>query len=324
MNALVTGCAGFIGSHLTQALLATGHTVTGVDCLTDYYDPTLKRKNLRHFLDNPRFSLIEKDAAELENIDGTKVIFHLAARPGVRPSWGDKFDLYVQRNILTTARMLELAKRTQGLARFVFASSSSVYGNTQSPKLREDDPLRPFSPYGVTKLAGEALCRTYAENFNLPIIALRFFTVYGPRQRPDMAFSRLIHSALSTNTFKVYGDGNQERDFTYVGDAVQALLLAAQGPVSHGFFNVGGERTFSLNKVIELLEEIARRKLQVQYAEPLPGDVKRTSADTSLIRAALGYKPSTILEDGLRLQFEYATTNTPPSAAPVVSPVATP
>jgi UDP-glucose 4-epimerase len=279
----------------------------GVDSFTDYYDPLIKRGNLDSLLQQVGFSLWEREAIQLQQsqIKEVEVIFHLAAQTGVRPSWGRQFGVYVQRNITATERLLELATKLDHLRRFVLASSSSVYGDIQRESVDENHPLRPHSPYGVTKLAGEALCHAYSRNFDLPLIALRFFMVYGPRQRPDMALTRLIEAALTSGCFEVYGDGKQEHDFTYVDDIVQALLLAAFGQTESGVFNVGGERVISLLDVIDIVNHFTAGKLRLRFVDAAPGDVRRTSADTSRIRECLGYRPTTSVEQGLGLQVDF-------------------
>jgi nucleoside-diphosphate-sugar epimerase len=309
MTVLVTGCAGFIGSHLTEALLAGGHSVVGVDSLTDYYDPRLKRHNLTKFERDPEFSYREQDVMSLtsEALSSVEVIFHLAAQPGVRQSWGSSFRAYAYHNVIATEHLLEVAISLPRLRRFVYASSSSVYGNVRVERTPEDHPVAPESPYGITKLGGELLCRAYASSFRLPAVSLRFFTVYGPRQRPDMAFNRLIRCAMSGEPFEIYGAGTQERDFTYVGDIVRALNLAGFGEVAQGVFNIGGGRVASLNEVISIVGRILGSSV-VTLKRPHPhGDVQRTCADTSHAKHLLGYAPRTSLEDGIAAQVAAAS-----------------
>jgi nucleoside-diphosphate-sugar epimerase len=304
---LVTGCAGFIGSHLVERLLQRGDGVVGVDAFTDYYSRKQKEANLAPARMHSGFSFTELDLADapLEPlVADTDGVFHLAAQPGVRGSWGDTFAIYVGDNILATQRLLEAAAAAQ--RRVVMASSSSVYGNAEAYPTREGAVPRPISPYGVTKLACESLARSYSESLGLDVVSLRYFTVYGPRQRPDMAFSRIISALLGGTTFRVFGSGRQSRDFTFVGDAVEATLAAmAAGPGSR-VYNVGGGSETTLERVIEICEELAGRRLDVHYEPAAVGDVRRTAADTSLLRSELGWIPRTGLEDGLTAQFAAA------------------
>lgn len=304
---LVTGCAGFLGSHLVRAVLEREHEVVGVDAFTDYYPRSLKEVNLENAEGRPGLSFVEMDLAEdaleplLAGVDG---IFHLAAQPGVRGSWGDSFAVYVRDNILVTQRLLEAAASTG--VRVVMASTSSVYGNAETYPTREDASPRPISPYGVTKLACEALARTYGESHGLEVVALRYFTVYGPRQRPDMAFSRIVSALLDGQPFHVYGSGEQSRDFTYVDDAVAATIAAMDGGTPGRIYNVGGGSETTLKDAIALLERLAGRPLDARYEPTAAGDVRRTAADTSLIRGELGWSPRTTLEEGLAAQLAAA------------------
>ncbi len=306
-HALVTGAAGFIGSHLVERLLASGARVTGVDAFTDYYDPTIKRANLAGPLADERFRLLEMDlaAADLTTLPEVDVVFHLAAQPGVRASWGTEFAAYAHHNVLATQRMLE-RYRGGRLQRFVYASSSSVYGDAERYPTPEDLLPRPFSPYGVTKLAGEHLVLLYGRNFGLPAVALRYFTVYGPRQRPDMAFHRFCRAMLRGETLTVYGDGAQSRDFTFVADAVEATFLAWErggGPVT---YNVGGGSQVEVREVVALLEGLLGVKANVRYEATPPGDPLRTRADSTRLRAALGMVPTVGIEQGLAAEAEWA------------------
>ena len=300
---LVTGCAGFIGSHLIERLLRRGDDVVGVDAFTDYYPRERKEANLAEARTYPGFSFSELDLtdASLEPLVAeTDGVFHLAAQPGVRGSWGETFAVYVQDNILATQRLLEAAAAAK--RRIVMASSSSVYGNAETYPTSEDALPRPVSPYGVTKLACESLARSYFESHGLEVISLRYFTVYGPRQRPDMAFSRIISALLSGTTFRLFGTGEQSRDFTYVDDAVEATFAAmADGPGTR-VYNVGGGSETTLGRVIEICEGLAGRRLDVRYEPSAVGDVRRTAADTSLLRSELGWKPGTALDEGLAAQ----------------------
>lgn len=304
---LVTGCAGFIGSHLTEALLRRGDEVVGVDAFTDYYPRPAKESNLEGARENANFSLAELDlsTAALEPLlAGVDGVFHLAAQPGVRGSFGDTFADYVRDNIIVTQRLFESVAAT-GL-RVVMASTSSVYGNAETYPTREDATPRPVSPYGVTKLACEALARTYGECFGLEAVLLRYFTVYGPRQRPDMAFARVIDALLAGKRFTVYGSGEQSRDFTFVDDAVSATIAAMEAGSSGTTYNVGGGSETTLNEAIELCQELAGTELGVVNEATARGDVRRTGADTTLIRTELGWRPGTPLARGLALQLEAA------------------
>ena len=306
---LVTGCAGFIGSHLCERLLAGGHKTVGIDALTDYYDPQVKLGHLDNLIEHRNFNFILGDVLNLDSyraaLDDANVVFHLAAQPGVRGSWGDSFDVYARNNILATQKLLEAARSARKLTKFVYASSSSVYGQIQAETVSEDYRTQPHSPYGVTKLAAEHLCSLYHANYGLPTISLRYFTVYGPRQRPDMAFHRLVRAALSGQPFSLYGDGTQERDFTYVQDIVDGLMLAAEHPTATGAYNIGGGHVVSLNEVIDLVQELTGKRVKLNRMEAQMGDVRRTSADTAKIRSVLGYRPNTSIRDGLSAEVEY-------------------
>lgn len=302
-RALVTGVAGFIGSHLAEALVARGHEVVGVDVLTDYYDPQLKEANLAGLRSEPRFRFVRADLNEV-NLDeiagGVNVVFHQAAQPGVRASWGREFTTYTRQNVDATQRLLEFF-RTRPLRRFVYASSSSVYGETTELPMREDAPTRPHSPYGVTKLAGEHLARLYHRNFGMPTVSLRYFTVYGPRQRPDMAFRRFIGALLAGRPIVVYGDGRQTRDFTFIDDAVAANLAAAERGAPGAVLNIGGGSRVTLREALDLLLGLVG-KGEVRYEAAQHGDVSHTWADTSRAKAELGFAPAVRLADGLERQ----------------------
>ncbi len=308
MKVLVTGCAGFIGSHLCTRLLDQGYEVTGIDCLTDYYEPHVKLRNLDSIPRKRAFKFLQCDLITVDLAplaDESAVIFHLAAQPGVRASWGKNFDTYLRNNVMATQRLLECAAACQGLKKFVFASSSSVYGEICQASVNEEHPTRPFSPYGVTKLAAEHLCSLYGQNYGLPVVSLRFFTVYGPGQRPDMAFARLIRAALTGASFTLYGDGTQERDFTYVDDVIEGLVRAAENGHARGVFNIGGGQVVSLNEVISLVQELTGRSVRIERTGEEKGDVRRTSADISKIASALGYRPRRDLQFGLALQIRH-------------------
>jgi UDP-glucuronate 4-epimerase len=302
---LVTGCAGFIGSHLVQALTACGCSVVGVDAFTDNYPRSVKERNLQHCRGHGDVRFTELDLAwePLEPLlDGVGGIFHLAARPGVRTSWGPSFASYVRHNLLVTQRVFEAAVK-HGV-RVVFASSSSVYGDADSYPLQEDVRLLPVSPYGVSKLACEALASSYARARNLDAVGLRYFSVYGPRQRPDMAFASVLQCLGENRPFRLLGNGHQTRDFTYVGDVVEATLGAMERAPSGHVYNVGGGSEISLLDALTLCERVVGRRLDVRHAAAVVGDARRTIADIGRASAELGWRPTTSLEAGLLAQAE--------------------
>jgi UDP-glucose 4-epimerase len=307
MRAVVTGGGGFIGSHLAEALRARGDGVVVVDALTPYYDEEVKRANLAGVRDAGA-EVVEADlrTSPLEELlDGADVVFHLAGQPGVRASWGEGFDAYVEHNVLATQRLLEAAS-SRGIGRFVFASSSSVYGDAERHPTAEDARLSPVSPYGVTKAAAEHLVHAYHRATGLPAVTLRYFTVYGPRQRPDMAFSRFIRAVLAGRPIEIYGDGEQGRDVTHVDDVVAATIAAVSADRAVGrSINVGGGAMVTVNECLRRLRQIAGGELEVIYGEPQPGDARNTSADLGLARDVLGYAPATSLDDGLRSQWDW-------------------
>jgi UDP-glucuronate 4-epimerase len=307
MRALVTGAAGFIGSQLSARLLADGHDVTGLDAFTPYYDLQSKRANLQPLLQHPGFGLVEADlrTADLEPFTDVDVVFHLAAQPGVRTSWGEPFADYLGHNTLATQRLLEASRATVTPPRFVLASSSSIYGEAERHPTSEDLKPRPVSPYGVTKLAAEHLLEAYAANFGVEGVALRFFTVYGPGQRPDMAFHRFIRAMLQGDSIEVFGDGEQTRDVTFVGDAADAAVAAGLNRSAGGAINVGGGSQIAVNEVLDLLERILGRPAEVIRKGPSPGDVRHTSADLTRARELLGYAPAVGIEEGLRGEVEW-------------------
>jgi UDP-glucuronate 4-epimerase len=304
MQAVVTGAAGFIGSHLAERLLARGDAVRGIDRFSPSYDPALKRHNAAALAGYQGFELIEGDLNDLELarvVADAEVIFHLAAQPGVRVSWGADFDIYLSDNVLATQRLLEAARACE-VPRVVLASSSSVYGNSERYPVSEDDALHPRSPYGASKVAVEHLGRAYWSEFGVPALTLRYFTIFGPRQRPDMAFSRFISAGLSGELVEVYGDGLQRRDFTFVGDAVDATVAAAErGEPGHSY-NIAGGVDASVLDVLAILERLLGRRIDVRHLPAAPGDVRITSADTSRARSALGFEPSVTIETGLERQ----------------------
>jgi UDP-glucose 4-epimerase len=306
-RAVVTGAAGFIGSHLCEALVARGMEVVGVDCFTDYYDPAIKRANVAALVRAPRFRLVELDlsSADLAALPDARWVFHQAAQPGVRASWGAEFTEYTRHNVLATQRLLERYKGAPGLKRVVVASSSSVYGDAEKMPTGEGDLPKPFSPYGVTKLAAEHLALLYARNFGVPAVALRYFTVYGPRQRPDMGFNRFFTALLAGNEIPVYGDGEQTRDFTFVADAVAANLAAAEKGVDGRAYNIGGGSRVSVNHVLETIGNIAGRAPRIRHEAPQPGDPRDTGADIARARSDLGWTPHVQLADGLAQQYAW-------------------
>jgi UDP-glucuronate 4-epimerase len=296
---VVTGAAGFIGSHLVEALVAQSHKVVCVDSFTDYYDPALKEENAAG-LDVARFDLAEQDL-DLDGIDG---VFHLAGQPGVR-SFGDVFEEYVRRNLLASRRVFETAAAAG--VRVVFASSSSIYGDAERYPTPEDTEPRPISPYGITKLGCEQLAYAYGQEFGLDAVVLRYFTFYGPRQRPDMALTRIVDALARGATFELYGDGLQSRSFTYVADGVSATIAAMQHAPAGAVYNVGGGKEATMRDVIATLEAVSGRSLEVVERPAAAGDVRRTSADAKRIEDDLGWRATTSLEDGLRAQWEWAS-----------------
>lgn len=309
MTALVTGAAGFIGSHLSAALLDSGTTVAGIDCFTDYYPRALKEANLAALKGRPGFSFTE---AALQDVDlkalltGVTHVFHLAGQAGVRKSWGDDFDVYIRDNIQATQRLLEAVARMP-IQKYVYSSSSSVYGNNVPLPMREDTYLQPLSPYGVTKLAGEHLGNLYFANHGVQTVSLRYFTVYGPRQRPDMAFQRFLTAARDGTPITVYGDGEQTRDFTFVSDIVAANIAAAAQGRPGSVYNIGGGSRVMLNHVLELVRAVTGKTVAVQREPEQKGDMRHTYADTSAARRDLDFKPRVTLENGLDQQYRWLT-----------------
>ncbi len=307
---LVTGAAGFIGSHLCEALLARGRQVVGVDCFTDYYGRAAKESNLGAALVHPGFRLVEADLVDEDLprlLKGMDLIYHLAGQPGVRGSWGSQFEVYVRNNVLATQRLLE-ASLALGKIPVVYASSSSVYGNRPEMPLQESAAPSPISPYGVTKLAAEHLCRLYNDVYSLPTLSLRLFTVYGPRQRPDMAFRRFLKAAAAGQEIELYGDGTQTRDFTYVADVVRAFLLAGERCLARDtavqVINVAGGTRASVNEVLDDIAALAGGSLSVRRLPAQPGDVRDTWADTRFAVSTLGFRPEISLKVGLERQWQ--------------------
>jgi UDP-glucose 4-epimerase len=306
VKALVTGAAGFIGSTLTDRLLAQGAEVVGIDCFTDYYPRPLKEGNLTAARQSARFRLVDDDLLEVdlaELLDGITHIFHLAAQAGVRKSWGRDFSVYVSNNIAATQRLLE-ACAGRSLDRFVYASTSSVYGDEAAIPMREDQRLQPLSPYGVSKLAAEHLGHLYHVNHGLPFVALRYFTVYGPRQRPDMGFHRFLSAAMDGRPLARYGDGEQTRDFTFVADAVTATVAAGTKGVPGRVYNIGGGSRVTVNHVFEIIGRLVG-PVTIDQQPPQKGDMRDTYADTSRAAADLEFAPSVTLEQGLAEEYAW-------------------
>lgn len=315
---IVTGAAGFIGSHLSEALIDSGHEVVGVDCFTPFYARADKEANLGRLRQEPRFELREIDLAEETEgglagmVEGAQAVFHQAAQAGVRTSWAAGFADYARWNVLGTQRLLEATRIAGGVGRVVVASSSSIYGDAEHHPTTEDALPRPHSPYGVTKLAAEHLAGLYARNFGLPTISLRYFTVYGPRQRPDMAFRRFCSAALARAPIVVHGDGTQARDFTYVDDIVSANLAAAEAAVAPGeVCNIGGGAVTSVRDALDLLAGMVGRPLDVRFEEPAAGDARRTSADLTRAARLLGWHPVTTLSTGLAAELAWVAERRP-------------
>ena len=313
MRVVVTGAAGFIGSHLSERLLATGHEVVGIDSFADYYERPRKEQNLEPSRSHDRFhfnqaDLVDADLAPL--LDGADAVYHLAGQPGVRPSWGNLFDRYVRDNVIATQRLLEALKNAP-IRRFVFAGSSSVYGDAERFPTKETALPRPVSPYGVTKLAAEHLTHLYTRNFGIPGVSVRYFTVYGPRQRPDMAFSRFMQAMTAGEDIEVFGDGEQTREFTYVSDAVDGTIKASTADVVGQIFNLGGGSRVTVNKVLATLEEISGLSVRRQNLAAAPGDPRHTGASINLAREKLGWEPRVSLHEGLAKQWEWFRATAP-------------
>ncbi|MTJ11380.1 NAD-dependent epimerase/dehydratase family protein [Anabaena sp. UHCC 0187] len=306
---IVTGVAGFIGSHLAETLLKQGNEVIGIDEFNDYYDPLLKRKNIANFQNSSNFTLVEGDIQFLDwqkLLPDVEFIYHQAAQAGVRASWGKGFRAYTERNINATQVLLEAAKDAQNLKRLVFASTSSIYGDAETLPTNEEIKPLPVSPYGITKLAAERLGFLYHKNFNVPFVALRYFTVYGPRQRPDMAFHKFFKAVLQDEAIPVYGDGQQTRDFTFVSDAIAANLAAAIVPEAVGeIFNIGGGSRVVLAEVLDTMAEIVGKPIKRNHIEKAMGDMRHTAADVSKARKILNYQPQICLRDGLTQEWEW-------------------
>lgn len=307
MFCLVTGAGGFVGSSICDRLLADGHTVRGIDCFVDYYPREVKERNIEGAKKSSKFSFIEENLLRADMnalLDGVELVFHQAAQAGVRASWGSYFSSYCDNNILATQRLLEAAKSKSHIKKIVYASSSSIYGNAETFPTSESVAPQPVSPYGVTKLAGEHLMSLYATEFSVPTVSLRYFTVYGPRQRPDMAFHRFISAALKGAELTLFGDGEQSRDFTFISDIVEANILAAQKGQPGRVFNIGGGTQATVNNVLDIIRS-KTGDLRIRKDERQVGDARHTSADTSRARSELGYRPQVSLEQGIARHIDF-------------------
>jgi len=307
MNCLVTGAAGFIGSHLCRRLLKEGHYVSGIDSFTDYYPRRIKEANLAPFSKHERFKFFPEDINKLDlnnllqNIDA---VFHLAAQAGVRASWGKNFSIYTRNNIEATQKLLETAKKYR-LTKFIYASSSSVYGSSPELPMKETSTLSPFSPYGVSKLAAENLCSLYFRNYGVPTVSLRFFTVYGPGQRPDMAFHRFFKAILLNKPITIYGDGKQTRDFTYVDDIIEANIISLSKGKEGEIYNIGGGNQLTLKNIFSFLEQICQKKIKLQFEKKQKGDVLHTFANIKKAYVDLDYSPKVSLKEGLQKEWNW-------------------
>jgi UDP-glucose 4-epimerase len=307
VKVVVTGAAGFIGSTLVESLLADGHEVVGIDAFVDYYPRAVKEKNLSAARAHRGFRLVEGRLQDLDLapvLEGAAQVFHLGAQAGVRASWGKDFSVYTDHNVLATQRLLEAALPAK-TGPIVYASSSSVYGDSPDLPLRESAACHPVSPYGVTKLAAEHLCRLYAKNHGLHTVSLRYFTVYGPRQRPDMAFHKFLKAARDGRPISVYGDGEQTRDFTFVVDIVAATRAAASQGRPGFVYNVGGGERLTLNRVLETIEGVTGRRLEILREPVQKGDMRDTFADTTAARQDLGFRSTVALPEGLAREWAW-------------------
>ena len=305
MRCLVSGAAGFIGSHLAERLVRDGHEVISIDCFLDYYPREVKEENLAGLKKSPNFHFLEANLLELDLpalVQKTDFIFHLAAQAGVRASWGESFSIYTENNIRATQRLLESCKG-QKISKFILASSSSVYGDAEEMPTSENSAPKPVSPYGLSKLACEHLCYLYWKNYKIPYLALRYFTVYGPRQRPDMAFHKFLRSALHGKEIEIYGDGNQTRDFTYISDIINATVKSISTDAVAESVNLGGGSPATIWQVLNIIEEITGKRVRLRHIEEQKGDVRHTCADITKAQRILGYAPQVRLGDGLRKQF---------------------
>lgn len=307
MKCIVTGAAGFIGSHLTQRLLKENYEVLGIDDFQDYYPKWIKERNIAPLLKQNNFKFLPENINSLDFdllLAKHDCIFHLAAQAGVRNSWGENFSVYTRNNIDTTQKLLESAKKNN-LKKFIYASSSSVYGDCHDLPMKESSPLKPYSPYGVTKLAAEHLCTLYYRNYSVPTVSLRFFTVYGPGQRPDMAFHKFLKSAFEGKNITIYGDGSQTRDFTYIDDIIEANLSAFHLGKPGEIYNLGGGKNIILREIFPLIEKICQKKIMVNHINKQHGDVSHTFADITKAKEDLGFSPRITLEEGLTEEWKW-------------------
>ncbi len=314
MKALITGVAGFIGSHLAESLLERGHAVVGLDGFTDYYAREIKAGNIASLRTRPDFRFVESSIQKAPwpaLLDGVTHVFHLAAQPGVRRSWGREFSVYTRANVEATQLLLE-ACTTVKLERIVYASSSSVYGDGVDIPMRESARPQPVSPYGVTKLAAEHLCGLYHRNYALPTVSLRYFTVYGPRQRPDMAFHRFLRALLNDAPIEIYGDGEQTRDFTFIEDAVRATVAAGRAGVPGRVYNIGGGSRVSINHVLDVMANIGAHRPTLHRQNAQRGDMRDTLADTTRAQTDLGFVPSVTLEKGILAEYQWLANSLVP------------
>ncbi|MCY7408318.1 MAG: NAD-dependent epimerase/dehydratase family protein [Alkalinema sp. CAN_BIN05] len=316
---IVTGAAGFIGSHIAETLLKVGHQVIGIDHFNDYYSPELKRRNILGFINHPNFKLIDGDIQFLDwnlLLEDVDIIYHQAAQAGVRASWGTSFRAYTERNINATQVILEAAKDAKNLKRLVYASTSSIYGNAETLPTSETISPLPISPYGITKLATERMGTVYHDNFGVPFCSLRYFTVYGPRQRPDMGFHKFYKAAIDGKAIDVFGDGRQTRDFTFISDVVAANLAAANCDAANGqIFNIGGGSRVVLEDVLDMMGNIMGQPIVRNYIDQARGDARHTSADVTKAKAVLGFNPQVSLHDGLTQEWEWIQGLYSPAAA---------
>jgi len=311
MKVIVTGAAGFIGSTLSERLIEEGFYVIGIDSLNNNYAVNIKNNNLINLCKHKNFKFVNSNIINIDFNNGysdIEAVFHQAATAGVRTSWGLNFKEYTENNIIATQHLLESFKNSK-LKKFIYASSSSVYGNSDEMPLKISTLTKPVSPYGVTKLAAENLVNSYYENYNLPAISLRYFTVYGPRQRPDMAFHIFLRSAITNNKIDIYGNGEQIRDFTYIEDVINANMLSLEFGVSGEIYNIGGGSNISINETLRLIKSITNKSLKINYKDSLKGDVTQTQADISNSKIQLNYEPKYEIKAGLEKEYQWIDEN---------------
>jgi len=307
MTCIVTGAAGFIGSHLCRRLLKKGFSVIGIDSFTDFYPKWIKNKNILPLMRDKKFEFIAEDINSIgltKLLNRSDYVFHLAAQAGVRTSWGHNFSVYTKNNIEATQKLLEAVKDTK-IKKFIYASSSSVYGLCPELPISETSPLYPFSPYGVTKLAAEHLCYLYYKNFGLPLVSLRFFTVYGPGQRPDMAFHKFFKTIAEGEQISIFGDGKQTRDFTFIDDIIEANFASLEKGKPGETYNIGGGTRKKLEDIIPIIEKICEKKAEINWEEKQKGDMLHTFANIEKARKDLNYSPKTQIEDGLKEEWTW-------------------